>query len=503
MANYKNPVSSLAESQSQTMNNWLEAARKLQDSMMRGEVAEKGADIYRSWFEEQRNIVSSTVKETSQSMMEAVPNMANMSNMNNMMGNISNMMGGMMGNNSSRPMEYSSDMYRRFMDMQSDMMKTWMGMMQGAMPTGQSQAFSMQNPFITGDPMAETRKMYEQWMKIYEQWFSQSTKQFTSMRSFMSGEAGKTAMEDMLSSMKTYSKMFEVWQPIAKMMQENAGKMNDMMKTNSNMTQMFTGMVDPGRYKEVMDGMFKFMPTDQFKGMYEQFNKFSHDYMESLKNMQQQARTQMQEFGKTVSPFSESFSENAQQMMRQMEQVYAPFQLMMPAGRDKDIMEQLTQMRDKYADYWSKATEMQYMMYQSGQKSMEKLVADMMERAKGGDTTMNYNDFFNNWVNATESQMLELFNSDEFSKTQGEMLSLGMEIKRTFEGQLEKYMEAYPVVTRTEADEMTKTLTELRAQVRKLEKAVKSTAATLEDQQDEKEEKKTSRKTTTKSSESK
>ncbi len=485
MANYKNPVTSLAESQSQSMNNWLEAARKLQDSMMRGEMLEKGADIYRAWFEEQRNIVTSTVKETSESMMQAMPNMGNM-------------MG--MGNNAARPMEYTTDMYRRFMDMQSEMMKNWMGMMQGAMPGSQKQASAMQNPFLTGDPMAETRKMYAQWMKIYEQWFSQSTKQFTSMRSFMSGEAGKTAMEDMLSSMRTYSKMFEVWQPIAKMMQENAGKMGEMMKTNAHTAQMVAGMIDPARYKEVMDSMFKFMPTDQFKGMYEQFNKFSHDYMTSLRDMQQKARAQMQEFGKTVSPFSDNFSENAQQMMRQMEQVYAPFQRMMPAGRDKDMMEQVIQMRDKYADYWGKAAEIQYMMYHSGQKAMEKLVTDMMERAKKGDTAMNYNDFFNHWVNVTETEMLELFNSNDFSKTQGEMLSLGMDIKRAFEHQLEKYMEAYPVVTRTEADEMTKTLTELRAQVRKLEKGLQSTAAVLEEKE---EEKKPARKTAAKSGDSK
>jgi polyhydroxyalkanoate synthesis regulator phasin len=82
---------------------------------------------------------------------------------------------------------------------------------------------------------------------------------------------------------------------------------------------------------------------------------------------------------------------------------------------------------------------------------------------------MGFNDFYNEWVKKNEELLTELFGSEEFSKLKGEILNISMDVKKHFEKQFENVFGVYPVVFRSEVDELYKTIHDLKKQVKNLE----------------------------------
>ncbi len=75
---------------------------------------------------------------------------------------------------------------------------------------------------------------------------------------------------------------------------------------------------------------------------------------------------------------------------------------------------------------------------------------------------------FSEWVKTNEELFTDLFSSEEFSKVKGETLNLSMEVKKYFEQQFENNFRNFPVVFKSEVDELYKTIHELKKQVREL-----------------------------------
>ena len=77
-------------------------------------------------------------------------------------------------------------------------------------------------------------------------------------------------------------------------------------------------------------------------------------------------------------------------------------------------------------------------------------------------------EMYSEWVKTNEQLFTELFASEVFSKVKGETLNLSMEVKNHFEKQFESAFQNYPIVFKSEVEEMQKTIFELRKQVKEL-----------------------------------
>jgi BMFP domain-containing protein YqiC len=73
--------------------------------------------------------------------------------------------------------------------------------------------------------------------------------------------------------------------------------------------------------------------------------------------------------------------------------------------------------------------------------------------------------------------MIELFAGNAFSKIQGDLLQIGLQIKTDLDKQMEHYLAPLPVVPRSEVDEMNATIKELKDRVQRLEKALEAKEA--------------------------
>lgn len=436
MADKKNVFESWVDSQNKSMENLAEATKKLQDSMMKGEVLKEGADIYKDWFSNQKSIMETVLKSEGFSM----------------------------------PTNGSTNDPSAWMKAQEEFAKKMMESMQQTMPM-QSGAFSSPEDYL-----AQSRKIYDQWQQLYNQWFSQASKSFESMKAFMQGDTSSISFQDMMNTSQVYMKMYEVYQPIMKAMQDNMQELFKDGKFNPEAFTSLSKMYQPEKYKEAVDAMFSFASSDKFKEFYEKIQQMNQEFTKSGKEAQSKVAEQMDQFTKTMfNSANPQFKEFAENMQKQMEQLYDPVKKLVPAGKEKELMETNQEIQDKLATYWSKYTEMQYLVYVAAQKSLDKVLQQSMEKFRDGSLKepMSYQDFFNQWLNTTEESITEMFNTDEFSKAQGELLKTGLEIKNSLEKQMEFFLSAYPVVPRSEADELAATVHDLKNRVRTLEKGGK------------------------------
>jgi hypothetical protein len=115
---------------------------------------------------------------------------------------------------------------------------------------------------------------------------------------------------------------------------------------------------------------------------------------------------------------------------------------------------------------------MQTLLYKTGISAWEKVVVFMNERAAEGKSTASFDEFYNEWSAINEREYVALFNTDEFASLQADLLKVQMEMARTYEKQMEAVLQPYPVVLRSQLEEVYKTNHELRSRINDLERTL-------------------------------
>ena len=101
---------------------------------------------------------------------------------------------------------------------------------------------------------------------------------------------------------------------------------------------------------------------------------------------------------------------------------------------------------------------------------MDKLAENVMSKMQKGEEMTSMLAMYQEWLNISDKVFVSLFEGEEYSKLMAEVSSLQMKLRKDVEGQVEKMMVGIPVATRSEMDEMYKTIYDLKKQVRQLEK---------------------------------
>jgi class III poly(R)-hydroxyalkanoic acid synthase PhaE subunit len=117
-----------------------------------------------------------------------------------------------------------------------------------------------------------------------------------------------------------------------------------------------------------------------------------------------------------------------------------------------------------------KNAELQYMMYQQGNKVMDKLVENITNKVENGTEISSMTALYQEWLNISDKVYVELFESDEYSKLMAEVSALQMKLRKEMDLQTEKMLGGLPVATRSEMDELYKVIYDLKKEVRQLEK---------------------------------
>ncbi len=401
--------------QNKMINNWVNTTQKMQSAITGGQAMEKGSEIYNEWLKNQTDIVKEAGKVSEEAGEQTAP----------------------------------ADFFSKWMNSQKEISMKWMNYNQDIM-----------NNFMHAQG-GESNKFGGNWMEAFNTWSKSFGSPFTKMMESMSGAGSKDAFGNILNSTNSYFKMYEVWMPVYKAMTEKGFD-------PSKMSEMFSAE----KFKQVMDNTFQYMYPAPLKDAFENAGQ----WFESLNSYSKQLTGQyFNNFQNMPKSFPMMFGDNDAMMnaystMQGMYQrgVLPVFKFAAP-GKESELAQLYIDTVDKYAIYATKLNELQYVMYVSGQKVMEEMITDAYADFSKGGEPVPYNEFFQKWVEKSEKSYVELFKTEEYSKLQGELIDLGIEVKAGFEKLMETMFSQYPVMLRSEADELNKTIYDLKKKVRALE----------------------------------
>ena len=145
---------------------------------------------------------------------------------------------------------------------------------------------------------------------------------------------------------------------------------------------------------------------------------------------------------------------------------------MMTPNKYTTAMAEWSDISNRLAIYNIKNAELQHMIYTQGVKVMDALAENVAAKVKNGEEVTNMMALYQEWLNLSDKTYVSLFDSEEYSVLMAEVNAMQLKLKKDVEGQVEKMMVGIPVATRSEMDEMYKTIYELKKQVRQLQKMV-------------------------------
>ncbi|MBK7797749.1 MAG: hypothetical protein IPJ53_01425 [Saprospiraceae bacterium] len=326
--------------------------------------------------------------------------------------------------------------------------------------------FSMMqnNPFMNMNSMQnnmnENVTNWSQFTKQYLDMMNQSYNEWVKQFSNLTAADTFKGMSNMTESL---NKFFELWMPMFKSIQDK-----------SFTAESFMNSLNPEKYKAFVDSFFKFMPEEGQK-MMEQMNTQFVQYMKHVSeagfNGYSSMKSQMQQMnGLDQNPYSNAWDMYHNWRNAINEAVSPLTKLTNENGPVKNV-KIWNDINDLMVEFNIKNNELQYLVYQNGLKVMDRLSDKVANQLKEGKTIDSFVKLYQDWLVTGDEVFTELFNGDQYSKLMTEVSSLQMRLKKDIDDQMESlFLVNMPVATRTEMDEVYKSIYDLKKMYRNLEK---------------------------------
>ena len=425
-----NPVlDTLVESQSHFVNNFMDSAKKMQAAFASGNLVHEGQALYKEYFEKQMNVLSK------------------------MQNNSTEMFGGQ-GND---PQEF----FKNWFNQQASYAKQMADF-------GQSITSSYQNfGKPANDYMSNFGQSNTAFTNIYNTMLNTMNMSYDTMSRQMNGTFNKDVFSNFVQGNQVYSKMQEFFAPMISAMQKgqfniDAFKNQFTANSYSDITkQLFGNMYNTATIKEFYDNGIK-----QLQEFFAGQNNLSKEYYAQIQNVAKEfpqmfagdsANSMKDFYGKMNNVFGKTFE---------------PLLKIVAPGKDKENVEEMIALMDKMAEYSVKQAELQAFLQTTTKESIEKIAQHYSEKysdPKTYTTLPSAEEMYNEWVKTNEQLFTELFASEEFSKVKGDALNLSMDVKKHFEKQMESTLHNFPVVLKSEVEDMQKTIYELKKQIKELQ----------------------------------
>lgn len=471
----KNFVTNILDAQKDAVDTMVENTKKFANgNAMVNETVQKGSEWYKNWLDNQKNFFS----QTSDKAATAGNNMQdNMSKMNEFYQNWFNMQMGW----AKQMWEMNADYMKKATQqnpVSNDPMTQWSNMWNNATTNMNSwtnnmnQAnnwMNMMNQWNSMNPfnMDTWKKSSENITSIFNQYYELLNNNFADWQKNVQNGTAQDAYRNMVNVTDGFTRFSEMWMPFWKSIQE---------KTFN--SEMYKQWMNPSMYKDLMDKFFGFMPEQSRQYM----QQMSSMMQNGMGQMNQNSLNQYQQMRGMMNNMMPASSEVFGQMLNgyntwynMMNNAVSPLTKMMTPNQHTKTMMEWSDIANRTAVYNIKNAEMQYMIYNQGVKVMDSLAENVINKLQKGEEVNSMMALYQEWLNISDKVYVSLFESDEYSKLMAEVSAMQLKLRKDVEGQLEKFMVGIPVATRSEMDELYKTIYELKKQVRELEKANDST----------------------------
>jgi hypothetical protein len=278
----------------------------------------------------------------------------------------------------------------------------------------------------------------------------------------------KDGLAKVLGSTNAYLKLYEMWLPLLKACSD---------KTLN--PDAYQALIDPTRHKELLDKVFGFDP-EATKLMLEQASKllalYTGSFESASKPWADAANASLGVFPNIAEGHPEAVLKIFHSLFTAFENTAGRAFHVPPVGKDREKVELLLRGFDDLSVYAAKNTEYQHMVYSTGLVAMEKVIVKLADKVQSGEEIKQFDEFFDIWVDVNEQAYFQLFQTEDFSRLQAELLDAGLNVRQHFFKIMEMQFYDLPLVLRSEMDDLYKTVYDLKRKVRTLEQQVKETA---------------------------
>jgi len=366
----------------------------------------------------------------------------------------------------AKAFQQAPEQMRQWLEMQTDFAKQWTDFyrqnvekMGFNMPMGMNMGLPMGMNMGTFPKMYQPSEFFQEGMKGWKEWMEQSNKwmseQFMAKMPFNMRPHYQNFIE-------TFDFMHRYWEPIQRMIQ-NGLFTKDMVEKYFN----------PEAYRKVINQMMGFRPVGNLSDAIENANQWFENYFALTKtemgdwaSVSEDWNTKMKEYAaKGNLPFFEVASDFNNRINDQL----TPFFNIMAQGRQTEIAKMMRDIQFAYTAFLLKSTELQTKAYEAGQFALPDTIRDLYQQYKEKPEVIDFDYFFNHYVNTLENAMLDILHSEEYSKLQFEVAGLGTRMKGMTDKVVELLSTDLPFLTKSEGDDFAKEVTSLRRKIRSLE----------------------------------
>ncbi len=429
-----NPIiDNLIDTQTETINSWVDSTKKFQTAFASGSISTEGQSIYKEWLDKQMSFLSGV------------------------QANFTKQAG------ANKPEDFFKNWYTQQMEQVKKM-------------TDFNQ--SLQNSFSSfgknpADYAANFGTSNQAWTSIYNNWMNTLNSTYDTFSKSMPKGINQDTFKNFFEGSQVYLKLQQFWQPAFEAFKggnfnaETLKKFYQPEAYKQITEQLFNNQFSNVNMKEVFDASVK-----NIHEFFSKNNNLSKEYTSAFENISK-------EFPQLVSGDFGKLSELYKNANNIFSKTFEPVLKLAGAGKEKVAIEENIALLDKIAEFSVKQAQMQYHLYATTQKSVESSAKKSFEKFTPETAQKEgFNEFYNEWVKTNEGLLTELFASEDFSKLKGELLNISMDVKKHFEKQFENVFNVYPVVFRTEVDELYKTIHDLKKQVKTLETRIAVQGAT-------------------------
>lgn len=314
--------------------------------------------------------------------------------------------------------------------------------------------------------------LYDKWTQSYNQMTGYFNRIFNSdiMGSASRHDIVRETLTNVMNSSATYMKLFEFLSPLYKAIQERVINPEN-----------FQFLLDPARYKDVMDAVFQFASPESIQEYFEQLGKIGTNVNEAS---QHHAGHLAKMFERNMALIPQVAGGDPSVIARMYENMYhayrqsmEPFFKVPQEGQGFEISKIMKEISERSVAFATQNAQMQFLTYKTGQAALETLFAKAIDLIKSGHEIKDYNEVFRMWVDINERTFIDMFNTEEFSKLQAHLLENRLHLKTEYEKLFEMLTADLPIAPRSELDRVYKRLYEVDSKVHELEKELEATKA--------------------------
>jgi class III poly(R)-hydroxyalkanoic acid synthase PhaE subunit len=147
--------------------------------------------------------------------------------------------------------------------------------------------------------------------------------------------------------------------------------------------------------------------------------------------------------------------------------------LRMPAlGPMRETVGLLQQGAEALVDYFSVSTDFGSALSRVSTEAMLKVMTELGSMSDKGQAPKTFREFYKLWWTTNEEAVKELYQTPEFSRLLGRVVDALMLVRKRYHEIIEEYLKALPIPTRTEMNDLYKSLYLLKQEVRRNTKYV-------------------------------